>query len=50
MTEILKWIEDFTEDMCDCAYAVPCIGQIGKGIGTAIYQHARESIGLRPER
>ena len=50
MAEILKWIEDFTEDMADCSYAIPCLGQVMKGVSTAIYQHARESIGLRPER
>ena len=50
MPEFLKWIEDFTEDMADCTNAIPCLGQVIKGTSVSLYQHARESIGLRPER
>lgn len=50
MTDILKMLEGFAEDVTDCLSGIPCLKDIVNGINISLYNHTREALGLRPER
>lgn len=50
MADIFKMIEGFAEDITDCAVGIPCLKDMINGMNISLYNHAREALGLRPER
>lgn len=49
MPEILKMLQDFNEDLADCAIGIPIFKHVVLGVGISLYNNVRKALGLPPE-